>query len=218
MRWDIGAYREKLRRRLKRLRAIKTWQLLVLLLLGTLVTAIFLRINSLNMSELRRAVVVADEKGDPVALKTALGDLQKYVLSHMNTSLGKEGFFLTKSYERDRDSALSQAASASNPNSAEYQKASIECQEKWQGGRDSFRNDYVRCVIDRVSALSGQSSRTPLLPVADSYRVNYASPAWSFDLAGLGVAFCIFVVVVIVARFIGMTVLRLLIKKRFISI
>lgn len=216
MRWDIGTYHKKIRQKLKAISRIKTWQLLVLLLIGTIVAVILLRLNSLNMMDYRHAVVVADEKGDKAEIQRALSDLQKYVTTHMNTSLG-DGFYLTQTYDRDREAILGSAGDATNPNSTEYQTASVECRSKWQGGRDSFRNDYVKCVIDRVSALTGQTDpgSTIGLPNAETYKINFAPPLWSPDPAGFAVLICFVIVVVIIGRFIGVILLRLLLKRRF---
>ena len=212
-------YREKLRQRLKTLRRVKTWQLAVVLLFGAIVAVTLLRLNSLNMMDYRHAVVVADEQGDKAAIRSSLADLQRYVSSHMNTGLAG-GFYLSKSYDRDSEAAISAASNVSNPNSVEYQTASIECRAKWQGGRDSFRNDYVRCVIDRVAALTGQAepASEASLPNPESYKINYASPLWSADPAGFAVLFCAIVVMIIIFRAIVVIVLKILLKRRFSSV
>ncbi len=215
MRWDIGAYREKIRQRLHWFRSVKTWQLVIVLLLGLVVTATLLRLNNLGMVDRRHAVIQADDKGDAVEIEKRLKELRAYVTTHMNTSLG-QGFYLNRSYERARDAAVAAFQnSSSNASSSEYQTASIECRARFQGGVASFRNDYVRCVAERVAALPPQVQAELKLPDSAGYRINYVSPLWSFDLAGLGVAFCLFIVMVICARFIGVVVLQLLLKKRF---
>lgn len=219
MRWDIKAHNEKIRRRLRLLRKVKTWQLIVVLLLASIVAATLLRLNNLGMVGRLEAVKVADEKGDKEEINKALTELRSYVFAHMNTDIPKETY-LVHSHGRDRDAALASAQDATNPNSEEYEAASIECREKWQGGVASFRNDYVKCVIDRVAALSGQSSAdmSAQLPKPDMYRVSYASPLWSPDMAGFSVLFCIFIIMVILIRFIGVIVLQAMVKRKFTSI
>lgn len=218
MRWD-KLDKAKYRRALRRVQLLKTWQLIVLLLLGILLSATFLRLNNLEMVERRSAVIAADEKGDKTAIHTSVVDLQRYVSRHMNTNLGN-GFYLAKTYERDRDAALASANQSTNPNSSVYQQASIECRDRFQGGRDSFRNDYVQCVVDRVSALSPQTNaETALnLPRADVYKINFSSPLWTADLAGLSVAFCLLITLVIVGRLVLIGVLRLMLQKHYRSI
>lgn len=207
------------RRILHRVQLLKTWQLVVLLFLGILLSATFLRLNNLEMVERREAVLAADESGDKTAIKTTVVALQRYVSRHMNTNLGN-GFYLSKSYERDRDAALASANQATNSNSTVYQQASVECRERFQGGRDSFRNDYVQCVVDRVSALSPQADVESALnlPKADVYKINFSSPIWTPDLAGLSVAFCFVITLVILGRLLLIGVLRLMLQKHYRSL
>lgn len=171
------------------------------------------------MNERRTAVINADKSGDEEALRSAIVDLQHYVTHHMNTNLGN-GFFLSETYARDRDAALEAANGSSNPNSDVYQQASVECRTRWQGGRESFRNDYVQCVIERVGALApqGDTASALNLPKADAYRINFVSPIWSFDLAGLSVAFCVSIVAIILGRFISILILRALIRYHYRSV
>lgn len=219
MRWDRLTDKAKYQRLLVRVQRLKTWQLIILLLLGLIVSATLLRLNNLGMVERRNAVIAADEKGDEAALRASVLELQRYVTQHMNADL-QNGFFLSKSYERARDKALASANQASNPNSSVYQQASIDCRSRFQGGRESFRNDYVQCVVDRVSALSPQTDveKALNLPKADAYKINFSSPVWSPDLAGLSVAFCVLVTAVIFGRFLLLVILRMLLRKHYRSI
>lgn len=216
MGWDTKAYREQLRRRLKRLKTVRTWQLVVLLLLSTLVMATFFRLNSLNMAELRRAVVAADEKGDTAALHTAIEALGAYVTTHMNTSLG-DGFYLTASYERAREAAVQAAADTANPDSAAYQQASVECQSA--SVRAPY-GGYVACVLARVKELGSSSTLVSelQLPRVELYKVNFVSPLWSADPAGITAIISAFILLMIIARITGVIVLKLLLKRRFKSI
>lgn len=204
---------------IKRVHALKTWQLIIILLLGLIVSVTLLRLNNLGMVERRTAVIAADEKGDREELRQTIVELQRYVTRHMNTSL-ENGFFLAKTYERDRDAALTAAGEATNPNSSVYQQASIECRSRFQGGRESFRNDYVQCVIDRVSTLSAQADADQALklPKADAYKVTFSSPLWTPDLAGLAVAFCALITLVIIGRLGLLVALRLMLRQHYRSI
>lgn len=219
MRWETLSNKAKYRRILKSIQVLKTWQLIILLLLGMITSATMLRLNNLGMAERRNAVIVADEKGDKERIRASIVELQDYVSNHMNTNLGS-GFFLAKSYERDRDQALASANQTTNPNSAVYQQASVECRSRFQGGRESFQSDYVQCVIEQVGALSPQTDveKTLNLPKADAYRVNFSAPIWTPDLAGVSVAFCVLITLVIIGRLLLVLVLRMLLKKHYRSI
>ncbi len=217
MRWDTKAYRERLRRRLKRLTAVKTWQLAVLLLLSVLVSATFLRLNSLAMSELRRAVIVADEKGDSAAIHKAIDALGAHVTSHMNTSLG-DGFYLTASYERAREAAVQAAADTANPDSALYQQASVQCQSA--SARAAHGGLYVPCVLAKVKELGSSSTLVSelQLPRSELYKVNFVSPLWSLDAAGISVAISALILLIIIGRITGVIILKILLKRRFRAI
>lgn len=219
MRWDTLKDKARYRRTLRRIQRLKTWQLLVVLLLGIILSATLLRLNNIGMVERRSAVIAADEAGDREVLRGRIVELQRYVSRHMNTNLGN-GFYLTKTYERDRDTALAAAGTETNPNSTIYQQASVECRSRFQGGRESFRNDYVQCVIDQVASLSPQSDGENglNLPKPEAYKVNFSSPIWTPDLAGLAVAFCVLVTLVIIGRLVLLGVLRMLLSKHYRSI
>lgn len=210
-------YRERLHARLKHLRAIKIWQLLILLLLSLLVTATLFRLNSLAMSDLRRAVITADQKGNTAELSKAISSLGAYVTSHMNTSLG-DGFYLTASYERAREAAVQAAADTTNPDSTLYQKASVECQSS--SARAPYGGYYVPCVLARVKALGSSSglAQELQLPRYELYKINFVSPLWSPDAAGISVAITALILLIIIARITGVVVLKFLLKRRFNSI
>lgn len=208
--------KRKLQYHLSRMRRAKMWQLFVILFFGLLIAVTLLRLNNIGMVERRQSVITADEKGDQQQVHAALIELQHYISGHMNTAMAN-GVYLSKAYERDRDAALTAAADTNNPNSSAYQKASIECRARWQGGVESFRNDYVQCVIEKVSTLSSAQNLTSSinLPKADSYHYDFASPHWTPDLAGFFVLVCAVIVLIILTRIITMIVLRAFIKHRF---
>jgi hypothetical protein len=193
--------------------ALRTWQLALLLIPLVFVSATLLRMNNLGMVERRQAVLNADQAGDVDALKRSLTDLQQFVSHHMNTDMGN-GLYLQYSYDKAYDAALSAAADSTNPNSAVYQQASVECRSRYQGYQASFRADYVQCVIDRVSSLAPEAEKTAALPSADNYRFAYASPLWSPDFAGLFVALSAIVVVLIIIRSLAYWLFRLIVRLR----
>ena len=208
--------KRQLRHRLWQLRLIKTWQLLIILILVGFVAATFLRLNNLGMVERRAAVLAADKRGDEESVLRALVDLQHYVSAHMNASLGK-GVYLEHKYNRDRDAALRSATASNNPNSPVYQQASIECRARWQGGVESFRNDYVQCVIEKVSSLSSGKVASPKLPPADMYRYDFVSPLWTPDFAGFALLIGFIIFLIILGRLMTVGILRVLLKRHYRS-
>ena len=212
MRW--GKFRDYYRRAVKAVKSIKTWQLVVLLLFGTIASTLLLRVNNLNMMDLRKAVVDADQKGDQKILQDSVNELGRYVAGHMNTDLGE--FYLTGSYERARELAMQEAQGEADPNSHLYQQASVQCQTE----RFSVAGGYVQCVLNKVSELGGPSALESelKLPRYEVYKLSFASPFWSPDLAGFAVALTALILLWIIARIIGVISLNLLLKKRFTSI
>lgn len=210
------ANKRLLKKRLWQLQRVKTWQLLIILLVLLFIAATFLRLNNLGMVERREVVLAADERGDEAAIERSLVALQHYVSAHMNTSL-QNGIYLEHEYQRDRDAALRAASESQNPNSDVYQQASVECQARFQGGVESFRNDYVQCVIDRVAQLNqGEDPVDSLqLPRADMYHYNFVSPLWSPDFAGLFVLLCILVMIIIIVRVVTGVILRLMLRIHY---
>jgi hypothetical protein len=180
------------------------------------VSATLLRINNLGMVDHRDAVLQADKSGDKKEIKESLLNLQRYVSSHMNTSL-ESGVYLEHSYARDKAEALKKASDATNPTSKVYQQAGRECQSRFVGGVESFRNDYVQCVLERVSALSpaGDAAQDLQLPKADLYRYDYLSPLWTPDIAGFSVLITLAIAVIIVIKLLLITTVKLLLKRRF---
>jgi hypothetical protein len=73
---------------IRQLQRIKTWQLLVLLILVLFITATFLRLNNIGMIQRRDAVLAADKVGDLSAIQSRLYDLQRYSATHMNGASG----------------------------------------------------------------------------------------------------------------------------------
>lgn len=195
-------------------RRVRTWQLVVILFFMLLLAASLLRYNNLGMIVRRQAVITADTSGNKVAIKASLVELQHYVSGHMNTSLGN-GVYLEHAYEADRAAAVEAAANTSNPSSAVYQQASIECRSRFVGGVESFRNDYVRCVIDRVSSLQAASDApSVVLPRLDNYRYNFAPPLLSLDAAGAAVVICALLTGVIALRLLRALLLAAVLRRR----
>jgi hypothetical protein len=90
--------REKQERGLRRLERVRTWQLVLILILGVFVSATFLRLNNIGMIQRREAVVSADKSGDAAVLQNRLLDLQRYAAAHMNADTGI--IYLQESFNR----------------------------------------------------------------------------------------------------------------------
>lgn len=212
-RWEPRGNSFNARKLLRWLKKAKTWQLLIVLILLAFVAATFLRLNNIGMIEHRKAVLSADKQTDNQKTKNKLTELQNYVSSHMNASLGG-GVVLENTYRRDYDAAIEAAANTHNDSSDVYQKAPIECSARFQGGVASFRNDYVTCVNNIISGLSPDQQKKANLPSRANYRYNFVSPLISLDFAGIFVILTIILTIFILLRWIMLYTLRFIIKRR----
>lgn len=215
------ADKKRVKKNIKQLQRVKTWQLVSLLLLAVLVAATFLRLNNIGMLERRDAVYAADKAGDSEILKNRLYDLQRYVSAHMNAN--PDRIALEGQYQRDSEKAKAraEASGSSNPNGNVYQKAADVCDPigRAQGWRWPDPR-YIACVDQELSkypAATGMTSGIQL-PDVNLYYHSFVSPIWSPDFAGWSVIICLVIATMIVARLIGLLVLRAMLRRHFQSV
>jgi hypothetical protein len=199
---------------IKQWQRVKTWQLIVLLVLASFVAATFLRLNNIGMIERRSAVLNADQAGVEEITINRLYDLQRYVSSHMNTDMGK-GVYLESSYKRDTQAAYDRAAVDSNPNGNIYKKAQEVCAPKFS--RYSYA--YLQCTTGELAKYPSATELQDAVaaPKADTYLHAYASPLWSPDFAGWSIVVCAVLVIMIITRFISLMVLRIILHQHYKS-
>ena len=185
-----------------KIRWIKPWYILVLLVITTSVSIYTLRQNNLQMVRLRDAVYTADK--DNTDVSTALGALQAFVTTHMNTNLsgGPNAPYppiqLEYTYSR-LEAANTQGAS--NTNQALYTDAENYCQQAIPNG---FSGRYrVSCIEEYITSHGVTVQTIP----ASLYEFSFLSPRWSPDLAGWSLLISIilavaFVVTVVFRRFV----------------
>ena len=204
----IVAENQGVKRSIRRLNHVKTWQLLILLILFGFLAATFLRLNNIGMVQRREAVISADAHGDEDQIKSRLFDLQRFVTSHMNTNMGT--IYLENQYNRDSRQIINDAGSGDNQNGNIYKKAQDVCEPRYTG----YSQAYLQCTIDYLEQYgpSGELKSTVKLPRADTYSHSFASPLWSADFAGWSVLVGVLIIVFIFARLIGLLVLKLVLK------
>lgn len=202
----------KLHHRLTVLKKVKTWQLIILLVVFGGSAAFALRQNNLQMIELRNLVTKADEdpEGD---VKTALVNLQHYVGQHMNTSLGN-GIYLQETYQRAYAAAVQQAVNTTNPQAKLYEQVEIECRPVYE--RTKSFPAYTLCAKEKLDKLAPNQDALANVktPSADLYHYNFASPLISFDLAGILVILTGVTAIVIIIRLVAYLVLTVLLRAR----
>jgi len=204
------ADKRKLKRNIKKLERVKTWQLLVLLVLAGFIAATFLRLNNIGMVQRRDAVKSADQSGDKEAIQYRLYDLQRYSAAHMNAASGP--IYLEASYERDRNSYDKRMANDDNPHGNIFKQAQEVCAPRF----DSWSLAYVHCVDNELAkfpaAQNLDEGDNP--PNPQSYYHSFASPLLSFDFAGVSVLLFVGIGLAILVRFASLGVLYGLLRWR----
>lgn len=212
------ADKRRVKKTIKQIQRVKTWQLLVLLLIAGLITATFLRLNNVGMVERRTAVLQADKEGDTIAVFNNLYALQRYVSEHMNADPGKVA--LEYQYKRDADTARKKAEkAATSKGSGAYKKAADVCDPqaiangwRWPDPR------YLNCIDAELKKSPEASVPTIELPNVSLYYHTFYSPGWSPDFAGWSLLISIAIALVIALRLTSLLILKALIKKHFSSI
>lgn len=207
--------KRRVRKTIKELQRIKTWQLLVLLILTAFIAATFLRLNNIGMVERRAAVIAADKAGDETSTIQRLYDLQQYVSAHMNTDLGK-GVYLESTYQRDSQTALNQASGDQNPNGNIYKKAQEVCAPRFS----HYSTAYLQCTTGELAKYPASSNLIDAvrLPSASAYLHDYESPLWSPDFAGWSVVVCAVIILMICVRLISLGILKAMLRRHYRSV
>ncbi|MEO5948991.1 MAG: hypothetical protein ABIP74_01180 [Candidatus Saccharimonas sp.] len=199
-----------IRHSIKRLGAVKTWQLVIVLILLAFIAATFMRLNNTGMIARRDAVIAADKAGDTGAIEARLYELQSYSSAHMNTDTGV--FYLQEQYNRDAQKAVEVSSSQSGVTADANALAEATCHPQYHGWSTAYMNCFLRELAKYPTT---NKLPEPVLPSPSLYRYSFASPTWSPDFAGWTVVACFAVIVLIIARLIGLVVLRLLLRRHY---
>ena len=212
-----------------RLKRIKTWQLLVMLVLLLFVDATLLRMDHVRMTELRDEVLRADTNENDEEIIRALEELKGYVFSNIVVNVvddngrqevifGTGPFYLERQYIKTANKALAEAeatiAADNNPNGNIYQMASEVCRPQAIANGWSWDDaNYINCMVGEIQKYPAADELNDTiaasLPSTELYRKDYASPVWAPSWAGWMILVTIVVIVVIFIRGIKWAVLRL---------
>lgn len=192
-------------------RQLAIWQVMILMIIMTVVTATLLRMNNVRMIERRDAVIAADKGGDLGMLAERLADLESYVFKHMNATTGQ--IFLEHTYRNRLNKLIEDArrSLASETEKNAYKAASEVCDKRFRG----YSQAYAKCFLDEVNkhttSISGSTEIKTLNPKI--YIRSYASPHWSPDLAGWSVLVWGIMMLYLMSRFITWLVLKIIVAK-----
>ena len=213
--------KKKTKFRIKRLSQIKTWQLVILLIMSGFISATFLRLNNVGMVERRESVEHADRAGDIVNLQQRLYDLQRYVSTHMNADPGKIALDHTykQMYDRKLKEFEEEIKNQSNNDTVSKVRAVCDARARQGGyGRATTQADprYVSCINEewekypaaKVANLQFEA------PSTEPYYHTFVSPIWSADYAGWSLLVTIFIAMIIVMRLVVLGMLKLMLRRR----
>ncbi len=207
--------RRKLKKRLKNIQAVKTWQLALLFILMAFVSASLLRLNNVGMIERRDAVMTADQSCDRAVLKNRLYDLQRYVSSHMNTDLGSRGVALEGLYNCDYQDIFKKQQTYQNENGNIFKRVQDICAPRYSSNSQAYKD----CVNSELANFpQGQELLDIVTLPTEPYYHAFVSPRWSPDMAGFAVLITGAIGAVIILRAIGMLIIRMILKFKFKSI
>ncbi len=213
--------KKKTKFRIKRLSQIKTWQLIILLIMSGFISATFLRLNNVGMVERRESVENADKAGDIVNLQQRLYDLQRYVSTHMNADPGRIALDHTykQMYDRKLKEFEEEIKNRSNNDTVSKVRAVCDARAQ-QGGYGRFTTQadprYINCINEewekypaaKVANLQFEA------PSTEPYYHTFVSPIWSADYAGWSLLVTIFIAMVIIMRLVVLGMLKLMLRRR----
>lgn len=206
-----------IRNSVKQLQRVKTWQLIVVLVLLLFLTATFLRLNNIGMIQRRDAVIAADEQGDEENTRNRVIDLQRFVAAHMNT--GGNTVYLEHQYERDSQTLIQKATQTTAANNAERdvinKKVDDICKPQFSGYNQGYVDCFAREFAKYAPSNDPVSEITVSLPDPERYRFVFASPRWSPDFAGFSLLASAVVTLVIIVRLLSLLVLKILLKVKY---
>ena len=183
----------------KQLRVISHWHFLIACLIFAGIAVFALRANNLKAIQLRDQVLAVDQAdGDTEA---ALKTLRQYVYAHMNTDLASSTSVyppIQLKYRYDRLVAAEKTRVDQANTNTVYNDAQKFCETTQP---ESFfgagRLPCIQAYIDShpVKTVTAQ-------PIPDAlYKFNFASPAWSPDLAGWSLVFAALFFFLFLVRF-----------------
>ena len=227
----ISEWHKDTKQRIRNLKhmKIKNWMLFLLLIPLFFADATLLRNNHIKMTELRDAVLAADEANDDALIAENLVALKEFVFSNTVINIvddnggqkimfGTGPFYLEHQYIRAANKALEEAektiASDANPNGNVYQMASDTCRPQAIANGWSWSDpNYINCMVGEIQKYPAadeiNDTIAASLPSTELYRKNYASPLWAPTLTGFMLLITLVIIVVIFIRGIVWVFLRL---------
>ena len=218
--------KRKIRRILSKIFHISNWKLFLVVILLVFFGATLLRFDHIKMTELRAAVLAADEAEDNDKLLASLNDLRNFTLTHIIFNIiddngeqhivfGTGPFYLEKKYIHDAKDAIAKqqkaisekGATDKNPYGNIFAKVSKICDGRARrNGWPYYDKRYLNCYTTELAKYPSSESLTTsleaVLPPTDAYRYEFASPIWCFCASGIVLLIAMIFIIWIAVRII----------------
>ena len=213
------------------LKTVKAWQLFLILIPLLFIAATLLRFDHITMTELKDAVLQADEDGDATVLQEKMQELKDFTNSHIvvnivekngvqEVTFGSGGFYLENTYKRDAEAAVTAAeaelskVSSTNPNGNVFAKAMDVCKpQAIKNGWSWNSQAYLNCMTGEIAKYPTTdalvTSYTAAVPSTALYRYDFASPVWAPTFSGWIILLCVILTTWIIAKIIIWLLLKI---------
>lgn len=216
--------KRKSRRALSKIFHISTWKLILVLILLIFLSATLLRFDHIKMSELREAVLAADEKEDNERILSSLNELRNFTLKHIVFNILEENgrqaiifgtgpFYLENLYVHDAKEAIAKQQAEIekkgitdlNPNGNIFAKVAKICDGRARTyGWPYYDKRYLDCYTNELAKYPSSATLTTeleaVLPNTEDYRYDIASPIWYPCLSGIVILIAVILTVWIICR------------------
>lgn len=217
-----GLSKNKLRQILAAIFRLSNWKIVLILILLGFWAATLLRLDHIEMTRLRDAVMAADKEDSDEKIEKALKELHSFTLKHIvfNTvqengiekiTFGTGPFYLENQYLRKANESIAKAKAeieknSSNPYGNVYKKVADICDARSRANGWGFNARYIQCYQDELAKYPAEAQMdaygAAVLPSTELFRYEYSSPLWYPCGSGILILICIILVLILIFRII----------------
>lgn len=217
-----GLSKNKSRQILAAIFRLSSWKVVLILILLGFWAATLLRLDHIEMTRLRDAVMAADEAGSDEQIEKALKELHAFTLKHIvfNTvqenglekiTFGTGPFYLEHQYLRKANESIAKAKeeiekNSSNPYGNVYKKVAEICDARSRANGWGFNARYIQCYQDELAKYPAEAQMdaygAAILPSTELFRYEYSSPLWYPCGSGILILICVILILILVFRLI----------------
>lgn len=190
-----------------KIRNVKTWHLIVLMLFFAFLAVYGLRQNSIGLESKIQAVITADKEGE--GIEEAVNELGDYVVHHMNADLPRP-IQLENSYKNAVDKAYDKALKNLRSGSLLEEARSVCAQ---LGVIVSAGPQCIQDYLDK-NWTPDKGSLDVEFPDVALFTYRFAAPTWSPDLAGWSMFIALILLIAIIGRVVAQVAVKRILRRR----